>query len=126
MMGPWQNSFVGHTSDNSHAPARVNNIDLSKDKSSCPTKGETQKWFKSFWVHVENQMFEDRVIKTIKDKWEDLKSKDPAELGKQYTDYCNAEVMKNRQYSHPNAWLAGGGYNNKSKEEEGGMHYDIN
>lgn len=129
LMGPYLSSFVGHLSDNSHVRTRLTNIDLSKDKSSCPTKdknSEVQKWFKAFWVYVDNQMFGDRVIKTIKDKWNELKELDPAELGRRYTAYCNEEARKGREFSHPNAWLSGGGYKNEqSNHEEGGLDYDV-
>jgi len=114
---------------NPHARTRLYNIDLSKDKSRCSTtqdkKEEVQTWFKAFWSVCENRQFAERVVKTISDKWDILKEKDPEECGEKYNEYCNTEAMEGRTYKHPNSWINDGGYDNEAKKiEDGGLAYD--
>jgi hypothetical protein len=149
LMGPYLNSFVGQVSDrcqtkegdkkvpvvrqvsdNPHVRPRVDRLDLSNDKSSCRTeekKKEVQTWFKAFWLICENRKFPDRVNRTIKDRWDILKERDPAELGRIYNEYCQAESGRGREYKHPNSWLNDGGYDNEvdKTNENGGMDWDV-
>lgn len=123
------NTNVVPTDYNPHARTRLNNIDLSKDKSRCTTtqekKDEVQDWFKKFWVVCEDKQFAERVVRTISDKWEILKDKNPEVCGEKYNDYCNTEAMRGREYKHPNSWLNDGGYDNEAKTDNGGLAYDV-
>lgn len=114
---------------NPHARTRLTNIDLSKDKSRCTTtqekKDEVQAWFKAFWNICENRQFAERVVKTISEKWDILKEKDPEECGEKYNEYCNTEAMEGRNYKHPNSWINDGGYDNEVKQDDGGLAYDV-
>lgn len=123
-------SNVGQVSDNPRVHAGDTNLDLSKDKSSCPTnkkKELVQSWFKKFWVHCDNKVFPKRVIKTISENWEDLERLAPDSVANKYNDYCNGEAMKTKHYKEPNSWLNDGGYENESKKEYNGgeIAYDI-
>lgn len=87
---------------------------------------ETQKWFKAFWAGVDNKQFPKRVIKTIKDNWDDLKGYDPTDLQDKYNKYCEAEELANRTPCHPNSWLANAGYENENKKNNnGGYAWDV-
>ena len=132
LMGPYLNSFVGQVSDNSRARTRLTNKDISKDISSCQTKeknksGDIQAWFKKFWLICKNRKFPERVIKTIKDKWEVLKEKDPEDAGQKYNEYCRSEGERTRNYKDPNSWLNDGGYDNEADEtnQDVGMNWDV-
>ena len=123
------NANVVQAHYNPRVGARVDNLDLSKDKSRCSTTQEkkdlTQSWFKSFWGVCENSQYPERVNKTIKEKWEILKDRDPQEVAEAYNIYCNTEAMKGREYKHPNSWLTDGGYDNEIKSDAGGLEYDV-
>ena len=87
---------------------------------------ETQAFFKAFWKVVANRLFPNRVVKTIKDHWEELKDIDAEELGKKYNEYCEAEEVTGRTPCHPNSYIANGGYKNEIKEnKQGGPAWDI-
>ena len=120
---------VGQVSDNPRVRTRDTKLDLSKDKSSSPTKekkNEVQLWFKKFWVNCDNKMFPKRVIKTISENWDELRELAPDRLANQYNKYCNDEAMKTREYKQPNSWLNDGGYENEINESNvGGIAYDI-
>lgn len=149
LMGPYLNSFVGqasdtcqtngdgkkvpivgHLSDNPRVRTRSRDLDLSKDKSSCRTeeiKKQAQSWFKAFWVICENRQFPERVVRTIKEKWEILQERDPEEVARKYNRYCKDEARQTRTYKQPNSWLNDGGYDNEADEieESGDMNWDV-
>ena len=87
---------------------------------------ETQRWFKSFWAGVDNKHFPKRVIKTIKDNWDDLKGYDPTDLKEKYNKYCEAEELAGREFCQPNSWLANAGYENENKKKNNnGPAWDV-
>ena len=116
------NSFAPQVKVKAYSSPRESRLEKPKDKK----KEEIQQWFKKFWYVCENKQFAERVVKTIGDKWEILKDKDPAECADKYNEYCNYEGAQERRYKQPNSWINDGGYDNEiMKKQEGGMSYDI-
>lgn len=98
-------------------------------KSKEPIKDDltapTQAWFKTFWDDIKyHKVFPKRVIKTIKDNWEDLKEYDPSDLQNKYNQYCESEELAGREFCHPNSWLANAGYENEKTENNSGLAWD--
>ena len=88
---------------------------------------DVQKWFKAFWFGVDNKQFPKRVIKTIKENWDDLMGYDPIDLQDKYNKYCEAELLEDRTFCQPNSWLANAGYENenKIKNKDAGLAWDV-
>lgn len=102
--------------------------DLSLDKSNSP-KGDQVEFVKSFIGHCENLKFPERISKEIKSHWSAiLDSKlSASELAESYNDYVSDSHKKNSIPSHPNSWIAGHGWLNKTEEidDEPRGNYDF-
>lgn len=125
--------FVAPTLGNTVMPVRAQKEQASPTEfhpsrqDAIMRNDEIQSWFKSFWRICDNRVFAERVIKTIKDKWEKIYDKCPEECGEKYNSYCNSEAMKGREYKHPNSWINDGGYDNEMDKTntDGGLAYDV-
>ena len=119
--------FIAPTLGNTNVQTAVTHYN-PKNETRCATsdkKSDVQAWFKAFWVICEDKQFPERVVRTIGDKWDIIKEKDPEACGEKYNDYCNTEAMRGREYKHPNSWLNDGGYDNETKTDNGGLAYDV-
>ena len=100
--------------------------DSVQSKKEPAKLDETQAYFKAFWKEVANRLFPNRVVKTIKDHWDELKGLNPTHLGIKYNEYCEAEEIAGRTPCHPNSWIANGGYKNEIKEnKQSGPAWDV-
>ena len=105
---------VGHVSDTA-SHTRTSSVErTSKEVQSCRTLVGLQDWINEFWEACENKMFRPRLAKAVKDKWEELEELDPKELAAKFNEY-NRSLSQGATLSHPNSWIAGGGWLNQAE-----------
>jgi len=107
---------------------RVDTNDLSLDKSNS-SKDEQVEFVKSFIGNCQNLKFPERISKEIKSHWDAiLDSKLSAtELADSYNQYVSDSKHNDSIPSHPNSWIAGHGWLNKTEEikDEPRGNYDF-
>ncbi len=93
----------------------VNN-DLSLDKSNSSTDA-FREFSKIFVGAIKNRVFPERINRAIQSNWESIiESKLSAtELAEAYNHYVSEQQCKESIPAHPNSWLAGHGWKNKSE-----------
>jgi hypothetical protein len=93
----------------------VNN-DLSLDKSNS-SYDALREFSKIFVGAIKNRVFPERINKEIKSHWGPIiESKLSAnELAEAYNQYVSEQQSKESIPAHPNSWIAGHGWKNKSE-----------
>jgi hypothetical protein len=91
--------------------------DLSLDKSNSP-KGEQVEFVKSFIGQCQNMKFPERISKDIKSHWDAILDSNlsATELADSYNQYVSDSQRNDSIPSHPNSWISGHGWLNKTKE----------
>ena len=92
------------------------NDNLSLDKSNSSNDALTE-FSKIFVGAIKNMVFPERINRAIQSNWEPIvESKLSAtELAEAYNHYLSEQQSKESIPSHPNSWIAGHGWKNKSK-----------
>lgn len=90
--------------------------DLSLDKSNS-SNDAFREFSKIFVGAIKNRVFPERINKEIKSHWEPIiESKLSAnELAEAYNHYVSDQQSKESIPAHPNSWIAGHGWKNKSE-----------
>jgi len=93
----------------------VNN-DLSLDKSNS-SNDAFREFSKIFVGAIKNRVFPERINRAIQSNWESIiESKLSAtELAEAYNHYVSEQQCKESIPAHPNSWIAGHGWKNKSE-----------
>ena len=93
----------------------VNN-DLSLDKSNS-SNDAFREFSKIFVGAIKNRVFPERINRAIQSNWESIiESKLSAtELAEAYNHYLSEQQSKESIPSHPNSWISGHGWKNKSE-----------